>query len=150
MPGCLCKVHHSCSSLPLLMASAMAPQKPCQSPTRFSCTLHHAPLQRANTLATSAALPPSPPPKHCDNPATWSSQAIVSTAIQADFQVPLQLPCDSSSLKCTRNPCPSPSGLFPSQGWPSAQARFPSKPQGGPCYVRLYWPRRETLMILWL
>lgn len=105
----------------------------------------------------SRGAPPSAPvtvgsQHHChppllqDTPATWSSQAIVSRIILAAF---LSL-CSLLITSRHQNPSPSPSSWFLSQGWPSAQAPFPSKPQGGPCYVSLNWPLWENVMILWL
>lgn len=49
-------------------------------------------------------------------------------------------------LPMHQSPCPSPSSLLLSQGWPFAWLFSWS----GPCSIKLIWPHREKLMIFWL
>ena len=56
----------------------------------FLLSSPHTLRQEQTPLGLPAALSFSPPPRHCGNPATWSSGAIVSATVHANFHVTLQ------------------------------------------------------------
>lgn len=84
------------SSPPLLLLSAPGCMKqgtpetlPASDPL-FLRSSPHTLRQEQTPLGLPAALSYSPTPRHCGNPATWSSGAIVSTTVHANFHVTLQ------------------------------------------------------------
>lgn len=84
-----------------------SPERPC---------LPWAPSTIATLPSSRTSLPPGFP-NHC---------------LPEQFLLHFLSLCSLLITSRHQNPSPSPSGWFLSQGWPSAQAPFPSKPQGGP------------------